>query len=64
MDKQEDRKVFNFTEQPSIIQELDRIAAEEGTSRPALIRRAIRMLLNELRDSNAMKQLEKQLETV
>lgn len=48
-DDREDRKVFNFTEQPSIIQEIDRIAEEEGTSRPALIRRGIRLILAQMK---------------
>lgn len=58
MDKRDDRKVFNFTEQQAIIDELDRIADEEGTSRPALIRRAIRLLLAQMKANKDLEAMQ------
>lgn len=45
-DEPKEKKVLHtFTEVPSVIEELDRIAFEEGSSRAVLIRRALRLLI-------------------
>lgn len=46
----DERQKYSFDEYPSIMRQIDDLAEREGTTRTALIRRGLRMVLSSLPD--------------